>query len=94
MRVRRDVVDLNVAKSTFFALTDASGVAIRNDLEEDVDGGTEPDGHLPRARERQGRCRDGTGHVPERDDEDRSRRGLDRGRAREARRRRDWARSS
>jgi hypothetical protein len=34
-RVRRDVVDLNVAKSTFFALTDASGVAIRNDLEED-----------------------------------------------------------
>jgi hypothetical protein len=35
MRVRRDVVDLNVAKSTFFALTDASGVAIRNDLEED-----------------------------------------------------------
>jgi hypothetical protein len=35
MRVRRDVVDLNVAKSTFFALTDANGVAIRNDLEED-----------------------------------------------------------
>jgi len=34
-RVRRDVVDLNVAKSTFFALTDASGIAIRNDLEED-----------------------------------------------------------
>lgn len=35
MRVRRDVVDLNIAKSTFFALTDANGVAIRNDLEED-----------------------------------------------------------
>jgi hypothetical protein len=39
MRVRRDVVDLNVAKSTFFALTDANGVAIRNDLEEDVMAG-------------------------------------------------------
>ncbi len=39
MRVRRDVIDLNVAKSTFFALTDASGIAIRNDLEEDVMAG-------------------------------------------------------
>jgi hypothetical protein len=34
-RVRRDVVDLNIAKSTFFALTDPAGVGIRNDLEED-----------------------------------------------------------
>jgi hypothetical protein len=34
-RVRRDVVDLNIAKSTFFALTDPEGVGIRNDLEED-----------------------------------------------------------
>jgi hypothetical protein len=39
VRVRREVIDLNVAKSTFFALTDPSGVAIRNDLEEDVMAG-------------------------------------------------------
>ena len=38
-RIRRDVADLNIAKSTFFALTDPSGVAIRNDLEEDVMAG-------------------------------------------------------
>lgn len=36
---RRQVPDLNVAKSTFFALTDDKGVAIRNDLEEDVMAG-------------------------------------------------------
>ncbi len=39
LRVRRDVVDLGIAKSTFFALADTSGVAIRNDLEEDVMAG-------------------------------------------------------
>jgi hypothetical protein len=39
LRVRREVMDLNVAKSTFFALADPSGVAIRNDLEEDVMAG-------------------------------------------------------
>ena len=39
VRVRREVIDLNVGKSTFFALTDPSGVAIRNDLEEDVMAG-------------------------------------------------------
>jgi hypothetical protein len=38
-RMRRDVVDLNIAKSTFFALADTNGVAIRNDLEEDVMAG-------------------------------------------------------
>ncbi len=38
-RMRRDVADLNIAKSTFFALADTSGVAIRNDLEEDVMAG-------------------------------------------------------
>jgi hypothetical protein len=32
-------MDLGIAKSTFFALTDGSGVAIRNDLEEDVMAG-------------------------------------------------------
>jgi hypothetical protein len=37
--MRRDVMDLSVAKSTFFALADSGGVAIRNDLEEDVMAG-------------------------------------------------------
>jgi hypothetical protein len=35
-KVRRDVPDLLVAKSTFFALTDDKGVAIRNNLEQDA----------------------------------------------------------
>ena len=39
LRVRRDVQDLDVAKSTFFALADPTGLAIRNDLEEDVMAG-------------------------------------------------------
>lgn len=39
LQVRRQVQDLDVAKSTFFALADANGVAIRNDLEEDVMAG-------------------------------------------------------
>jgi hypothetical protein len=38
-RVRAEVPDLTVAKSTFFALADDKGVAIRNDLEEDVMAG-------------------------------------------------------
>jgi hypothetical protein len=38
-RMRRDVADLNIAKSTFFALADTNGIAIRNDLEEDVMAG-------------------------------------------------------
>jgi hypothetical protein len=38
-RIRVEVADLNVAKSTFFALTDENGVAIRNDLEQDVMAG-------------------------------------------------------
>src|SRR5271166_1225332 len=38
-RIRREVPDLNIAKSTFFALADPSGLAIRNDLEEDVMAG-------------------------------------------------------
>jgi hypothetical protein len=38
-RIRSAVPDLMVAKSTFFALTDADGVAIRNDLEQDVMAG-------------------------------------------------------
>jgi hypothetical protein len=39
LRMRRDVMNLNVAKSTFFALADPGGLAIRNDLEEDVMAG-------------------------------------------------------
>jgi hypothetical protein len=38
-RMRHEVPDLNVAKSTFFAVADTEGVAIRNDLEEDVMAG-------------------------------------------------------
>jgi hypothetical protein len=39
VKMRRDVPDLTVAKSTFFAVADDKGVAIRNDLEEDVMAG-------------------------------------------------------
>ncbi len=39
LRMRRDVPDLTVAKSTFFALADDKGIAIRNDLEEDAMAG-------------------------------------------------------
>jgi hypothetical protein len=39
-KMRREVPDLTVAKSTFFAIADAQGVAIRNDLEEDAMAGT------------------------------------------------------
>lgn len=38
-KVRRDVPDLLIAKSTFFALADDTGVAIRNDLEQDAMAG-------------------------------------------------------
>ncbi|HRH00107.1 MAG TPA: hypothetical protein PLR99_27865, partial [Polyangiaceae bacterium] len=38
-KVRRDVPDLLLAKSTFFALADDAGVAIRNDLEQDAMAG-------------------------------------------------------
>jgi hypothetical protein len=39
LRVRLNVADLGIAKSTFFALADDHGLAIRNDLEEDVMAG-------------------------------------------------------
>jgi hypothetical protein len=39
LKMRRDVPDLTVAKSTFFALADDKGIAIRNDLEEDAMAG-------------------------------------------------------
>ena len=35
IKIRRDNADLNIAKSTFFALADDKGVAIRNNLEQD-----------------------------------------------------------
>ena len=38
-KVQRDVPDLTAAKSTFFALLDAKGVAVRNNLETDAMGG-------------------------------------------------------
>ncbi len=38
-RVRREVPDLLIAKSTFFAYADENGVAIRNDLEQDAMAG-------------------------------------------------------
>src|SRR5215472_291666 len=38
-QIRAEVPDLTIAKSTFFALADADGVAIRNDLETDVMAG-------------------------------------------------------
>ncbi|MGO9713319.1 MAG: hypothetical protein ACLQBL_30950 [Polyangiaceae bacterium] len=40
VRMRREVPDLTIAKSTFFAVADAQGIAIRNDLEEDAMAGT------------------------------------------------------
>lgn len=38
-RVQREVPDLTAAKSTFFALVDVKGVAVRNNLDSDVMGG-------------------------------------------------------
>lgn len=40
-RVQREVPDLTAAKSTFFALVDDKGIAIRNNLDSDVMGGRE-----------------------------------------------------
>lgn len=39
LQAQRQVPDLNVAKSTFFALTDQKGVGIRNNLEQDAMAG-------------------------------------------------------
>ena len=39
LRALRDVPDLNVAKSTFFALTDEKGIGIRNNLDQDAMAG-------------------------------------------------------
>ena len=55
LHVRRDVQDLDVAKSTFFALADTNGVAIRNDLEEDVMAGQNLFSIFPAPGEGEGR---------------------------------------
>jgi hypothetical protein len=39
LKMRQQVPDLGVAKSTFFAFTDDKGIAIRNDLEQDTMAG-------------------------------------------------------
>ncbi len=39
LKIRRQVPDLGVAKSTFFAFTDDKGIAVRNDLEQDTMAG-------------------------------------------------------
>lgn len=46
-KVRRDVPDLLLAKSTFFALADEAGIAIRNDLEQDAMAGQNLFGIFP-----------------------------------------------
>jgi len=39
LRMRQQVPDLGIAKSTFFAFADARGIALRNDFEQDTMGG-------------------------------------------------------
>lgn len=39
LKIRQQVPDLGVAKSTFFAFTDEKGIAVRNDLEQDTMAG-------------------------------------------------------
>ena len=39
LKMRQQIPDLGVAKSTFFAFTDEKGIAIRNDLEQDTMAG-------------------------------------------------------
>lgn len=47
LKMRQQVPDLGVAKSTFFAFTDDKGVAIRNDLEQDTMAGKDLVGAYP-----------------------------------------------
>ncbi|MCL2778383.1 MAG: hypothetical protein FWD73_10290 [Polyangiaceae bacterium] len=47
LRVRQLVPDLTRAKSTFFAFTDTHGIAVRNDLEQDVMAGKDLAGAYP-----------------------------------------------
>lgn len=72
LHVRREVPDLDIAKSTFFALADTSGLAIRNDLEEDVMAGQNLVTIFP-DRKGQGRLRDDDREVPGAAPEERAR---------------------
>ncbi len=47
LKIRQQVPDLGVAKSTFFAFTDDKGIAIRNDLEQDTMAGKDLVGAYP-----------------------------------------------
>lgn len=47
LKMRREVPDLGLAKSTFFALADDKGIAIRNDLEQDTMAGKDLVGAWP-----------------------------------------------
>jgi hypothetical protein len=47
LKMRQQVPDLGVAKSTFFAFTDDKGIAIRNDLEQDTMAGKDIVGAYP-----------------------------------------------
>jgi hypothetical protein len=64
VRVRREVMDLNVGKETFFALTDPSGIAIRNDLEEDVMAGQDLNALFPALAKAKDGFAMGTGAFP------------------------------
>lgn len=50
LKVRQQVPDLGVAKSTFFAFTDDKGIAVRNDLEQDTMAGKDVVGAYPALR--------------------------------------------
>jgi hypothetical protein len=64
-RIRAEVPDLTVAKSTFFALTDLQGVALRNDLEQDVMAGQNVVAIFPGLRKAlDGSFTTTTGHFP------------------------------
>jgi hypothetical protein len=64
VRVRREVIDLNVGKETFFALTDPNGIAIRNDLEEDVMAGQDLNALFPALAKAKDGFATGTGAFP------------------------------
>jgi len=47
LKMRQQIPDLGVAKSTFFAFTDDKGIAVRNDLEQDTMAGKDLVGAYP-----------------------------------------------
>lgn len=47
LKIRQQVPDLGIAKSTFFAFTDDKGIAVRNDLEQDTMAGKDLVGAYP-----------------------------------------------